>query len=215
MEFEILREIMVKEQIIPRGIKDSRVVQAMSNVPRHLFVPPEYQDSAYQDHPLPIGEGQTISQPYIVGLMTQCLQLKDEETVLEIGTGSGYQTAILSRLAKEVYSVERIALLAEKAKEALDKLNYKNIYSKIGDGSSGWAEYAPYDAVMVTAATAQVPRNLLAQLKEGGRLIIPIGEMFSQTLTLVQKKENDMIFTDICGCVFVPLIGEHKQEKKV
>ncbi len=213
MEFEILRGKMVKEQIISRGIEDSRIIQAMSEVPRHLFVPPQYRDSAYEDHPLPIGEGQTISQPYMVGLMTQHLHLKSGEIVLEVGTGSGYQTAILAKLTKEVYSLERVPFLAAQAsKILLDELKYKNIHIKTADGTSGWAEYAPYDAIMVTAAAARVPQNLLNQLKENGRLIIPLGEMFSQTLTLVQKKENDIIFSDICGCVFVPLIGEHNQQ---
>lgn len=208
MEFETLRQIMVKEQIMARGIKDDLVIRAMSRIPRHLFISIQYSDSAYRDHPLPIGEGQTMSQPYIVALMTEYLDLNDQKAVLEIGTGSGYQTAILAELSKEVYSVERIASLAEKAKKTLNKLNYKNIEIKVGDGSLGWREYAPYDAIMVTAAAPQVPPALIEQLNENGRLVIPVGESFTQTLTLIQKKEKNIIYTDICGCVFVPLVGQ-------
>lgn len=216
MDFKTLRERMVKEQIISRGIKDNRVITALSQVPRHLFISPQYSDSAYRDHPLPLGEGQTISQPYMVALMTEWLGLEGGENVLEIGTGSGYQTAILAQLSKQVYSVERITPLAQKARTVLEQLKYKNIHIKIGDGSLGWVEHAPYDAIIVTAAAPKVPSSLLSQLKKGGRLIIPIGEAFSQTLTLAQKKEKDITYTDVCGCVFVPLLGQQGwQDKKL
>ncbi len=200
---------MVKNQIEMRGIKDKRVLRAMMRVPRHLFVPEEYRKRAYEDHPLPIGEGQTISQPYIVALMTSLLELKGDEKVLEIGTGSGYQAAILAELAGEVYSVERIPSLAIKAAETLEKLGYKNVHIKVGDGTLGWEENAPYDAIIVTAAAPKVPSSLIKQLKVGGRLVIPIGERFIQSLhRYIKGKDGNLKGEDFGGCVFVPLKGK-------
>lgn len=207
-KFDILREKMVNEQLIPRGIHDERVLRAFRSVQRHKFIPPEFAGEAYQDHPLPIGEGQTISQPYMVALMTQNLALKGEEKVLEIGTGSGYQTAILACLAKEVYSVERVTLLAERTESLLNELGYNNIFIKVADGTLGWKERAPYNGIIVTAAAPKIPEAYIEQLATGGRLIIPVGSRFSQTLTLAEKNETGLSVSDICGCVFVPLIGE-------
>ncbi len=204
-----LRNRMVEEQLIPRGIYDERVLNVFRKVPRHEFVPRENLANAYGDYPLPVGEGQTISQPYMVALMTQCLELKGGGKVLEIGTGSGYQTAILAELAKEVYSVERISILAEKTKIMLDSLGYINIKIKVGDGTEGWDEFAPYEGIIVTAGAPFVPNPLLAQLAENGRMAIPIGDAFSQVLTLVKKKEGKLTQEEICGCVFVPLIGKY------
>lgn len=200
---------MVKEQIELRGVKDKRVLDAMRKVPRHLFVPKEYLSEAYDDHPVPIGEGQTISQPYIVALMTSLLELKGEERVLEIGTGSGYQTAILAELAREVFSVERIDSLAKSAEKRLRELGYSNVKIKIDDGSLGWEEHSPYDAIIVTAAAPKVPRPLLKQLKVGGRLVIPIGDRFFQSLYRYIKKDEETVESqDFGGCVFVPLRGK-------
>lgn len=199
---------MVAEQLLSRGIKDERVLKAMSEVARHEFIPSEYLANAYADYPVAIGEGQTISQPYIVALMSEVLQLKGEEKVLEIGTGSGYQAAILARLAKEVYSVERIKSLAEMAKMQLEKMGFTNIHIKTGDGTLGWEEFSPYDRIVVTAASPQVPDSLTKQLKEEGILVIPLGGSFSQILTRITKHKNDIETEDICACVFVPLIGK-------
>jgi len=168
----LLRESMVEEQLIPRGINDRRVLDAMRKVPRHLFVPDSGLENAYGDHPMPIGEGQTISQPYIVALMTQSLGLKGTEKVLEIGTGSGYQAAILSLLSKEVYSIDRYGDLSQKAGETLGKLAFTNIKLMTGDGTEGWKEFAPYDAIIVTAATPSIPQPLLDQLTEHGRIVV-------------------------------------------
>ena len=198
---------MIEEQLIPRGISDKRVLAAFREVERHEFVPRDDVESAYEDHPLPIGAHQTISQPYMVAIMTQCLEFKGDEKILEIGTGSGYQTAILATLAKEVYSVERVASLAAKAEETLKRLNYKNIKIKVGDGTLGWEEHAPYDGIIVTAAAPDVPDSYIKQLKVGGRLIIPVGARFSQVLTLVEKTTGGVTRSDICACVFVPLVG--------
>jgi protein-L-isoaspartate(D-aspartate) O-methyltransferase len=208
MDFTESRERMVEQQLIPRGISDPPVLKILKKVERHKFVPKELLDNSYGDYPLPIGEGQTISQPYIVALMTQSLRLKSEEKVLEIGTGSGYQTAVLAELSAKVYSVERISLLAEKAIKILSELGYKNIEIKVGDGSLGWEEGAPYDAIMVTASCPGRPTALLNQLADGGRLIAPIGDVFGQILTLFEKRGNSIASQEICGCVFVPLIGK-------
>lgn len=208
MNFDKFRQLMVDEQLVRRGIKDKRVLDAFFKVPRHEFVPPELQKAAYEDCPLPIGSGQTISQPYMVALMTELLNLRGEERVLEIGTGSGYQAAILAELAKEVYSVERIEKLAQIAETTLKNLGYQNIYICVGDGSLGLAEFKPYDGILVTAGAPEVPKSLVFQLKTGGRLIIPVGGSFSQILTIVEKNENEAVITENCGCVFVPLIGE-------
>lgn len=208
-KFSQQRENMVYDQILRRGIYDKGVLEAFRNVPRHLFVPPAERSSAYNDQPLSIGQKQTISQPYIVALMTKHLELKPGMSVLEIGTGSGYQTAILLYLGANVYSIERIPSLAEKAKEVLDSLNYGKINIKIGDGSLGRADKAPYDRIIVTASALQIPDSLIAQLKIGGKIVIPLGDKFRQDLTIVTKLSDKNIKKDvICGCVFVPLIGE-------
>lgn len=209
MEFDTLRNRMVDEQLIPRGIKDIRVLNAFRKVPRHRFLPKELIDSAYADHPLPIGEGQTISQPYIVALMTEHLKILGEERILEIGTGSGYQVAILAELAGEVYSVERIANLAQNAIKILDELKVTNVKIKVGDGTMGWEEFSPFEGIIVTAGTPDIPLPLIEQLKENGRIVIPIGGTFSQVLTLVEKIKGKIKTTDICGCVFVPLFGKY------
>jgi protein-L-isoaspartate(D-aspartate) O-methyltransferase len=203
-----LREKMIAQQLIPRGISDKNVLEAFRKVPRHYFVPDELQDRSYDDYPLPIGSHQTISQPYMVALMTQSLGLKGGERVLEIGTGSGYQTAILAEIAKEVYSVERIAELSGHAKKILDNIGYKNITLEVGDGTLGWPEHAPYDSIIVTAGAPGVPESLAAQLKDGGRLVIPIGSGFTQVLTVVEKRGGQLKTEEACGCAFVPLIGK-------
>ncbi|MDP2938846.1 MAG: protein-L-isoaspartate(D-aspartate) O-methyltransferase [Candidatus Omnitrophota bacterium] len=209
MEFEILRNRMVDEQLIPRGINDNEVLNAFRNTPRHLFVPDEQKTSAYADFPLPIGNGQTISQPFIVALMTQSLNLKENDKVLEIGTGSGYQTAILAQLCEKVYSIERFDDLAEKAKKILQELDFSNITIKTGDGTLGWEEFSPFDAIIITAATPQVPQILLKQLKINGRMILPLGGVLSQMLTLIIKQKLGMETKDICPCVFVRLVGKY------
>lgn len=209
MDYAGLRERMVEEQLIPRGIKNQKVLDAFFKVERHKFIPEELRRSAYGDFPLPIGEGQTISQPYIVALMTESLDLTAEEKVLEIGSGSGYQTAILAELAGEVYSIERFKILSEKAEATLNALNYKNIKMKTGDGTLGWPEEAPFDRIIITAASPRIPEPLLEQLNEGGKLIIPLGEAFGQVLTLTEKKKGEITTTQICGCVFVPLVGKY------
>lgn len=214
MDPAALRKRMVKEQLLPRGISDKAVLNVFSKVERDRFIPEELKVSAYADYPVPIGEGQTISQPFIVALMTESLGLSGTERVLEIGSGSGYQTAILAELAREVYSIERFDGLGERAKRVLDELGYKNIKIKIGDGTLGWPEEAPFDRIIITAASPQIPLPLSEQLKEGGRLILPLGESFSQVLTLAQKKNGVLNSKDICGCVFVPLVGEYGCKKE-
>jgi protein-L-isoaspartate(D-aspartate) O-methyltransferase len=207
--FAASRKEMVDIQIVSRGIDDSRVVAAMSIVPRHRFVPNEYLSQAYEDHPLPIGHGQTISQPYIVALMTQHLSLQPGEKVLEIGTGSGYQAAVLAELTDQVYTVEIIEPLGQRAVAALGALGY-DVHCKIDDGYYGWAEYAPFDAIIVTCAPDHVPQPLVKQLKDGGRMVIPIGPPgFFQTLWLFEKKGDDLLATNLGGVAFVPLLGEH------
>lgn len=207
-DFDELRKKMVEEQLIPRGISDKKVLDAFGKVPRHKFVPEEFQDSAYNDYPLSIGDGQTISQPYMVSLMTESLVLKGDEKVLEIGTGSGYQMAILLEIAREVYSVERSEVLAHGASKTLEQLGYRNFEIKMGDGTLGWTEYAPYDGIIVTAGAPGIPESLIRQLNEGGRMVIPIGGSFGQILTIVEKKGPSIITREVCGCVFVPLIGK-------
>jgi len=209
IDFKSLREEMVSDQIMRRGVVTPRVIEAFRKVPRHLFVPEEFQSHSYNDHPLPIGEGQTISQPYMVALMTDILNLSEEEKVLEIGTGSGYQAAILAELGKEVYTIERHRILAERAEKLLKELNYENVKVLVADGTMGWKEFAPYQKIIVTASAPDVPQPLLEQLDEMGRLVIPIGGRWSQDLTLVVKRKDKMITKSICGCVFVPLIGEY------
>ncbi len=213
IEFANLRERMVATQIANRGIKDREVLEVMAKVPRHRFVLPKYLDSAYQDHPLPLGEGQTISQPYMVALMTESLGLKGDEKVLEVGTGSGYQSAILAELAKEVYTIERFKSLAENAKKVLSNLKYENVKVIVGDGSRGLEEEAPFDRIIVTAGAPVLPKSLADQLAEGGKMVIPVGGSFSQALLLVEKEKDKIKTTSVCGCVFVPLIGEYGWKK--
>ncbi len=208
-DYRLAREKMVKTQLIPRGIKDPRVLEAMQKVRRDLFVEEALVGEAYNDHPLPIGDNQTISQPFIVALMTEALELKGNEKVLEIGTGSGYQTAILAELADKVYTVERIRALMVKARTLLADLNYRNILFKAFDGTLGWDEYAPYDAIIVTAGAPKIPLPLLDQIGEGGRLVIPIGDRYSQELIKLTKKKDAYIQESLGGCRFVNLVGVH------
>lgn len=198
---------MVQFQLKRRGIADLRVLNAMAEVPRHEFVSPEYREAAYQDNPLPIGEGQTISQPFMVGIMTQSLELKGEERVLEIGTGSGYQAAILGRLASQVFTIERFPCLALKAREVLRNLGYTNVEVIIANGTLGYPYKAPFDGIVVAAGAPRVPLKLLEQLVEGGRLVIPLGDRYNQMLTQVLRKEGQFIQRRIVECIFVPLIG--------
>ena len=208
--FRIARERMVETQIKARGIKDTRVLEAMRKVPRHLFVDEALMDQAYGDYPLPIGEGQTISQPYIVALMTEALELKDTDRVLEIGTGSGYQTAILAELAMWVYTIERYKRLADRAKKLLlHTLGYKNISFKVGDGSLGWKEAAPFDAIIVTAASPEIPQPLVEQLAEGGRIVIPVGKEGYQVLVKGVKKGGKLYTTELEEVRFVKLVGAY------
>jgi protein-L-isoaspartate(D-aspartate) O-methyltransferase len=200
------RRRMVDTQLWSRGIRDDRVLQAMARVPRHEFVSPEYRTQAYEDHPLPIAGGQTISQPFIVALMLEHLRLDSGETVLEIGTGSGYQTALLAELAAKVYSMERHAPLAVTAEDALRRLGYSNITIVTGDGTQGLPNQAPFDAIIVSAAASSVPPPLFKQLAEGGRMIIPVGSEDAQELQLVRKVENQPQIARLEGCRFVPLI---------
>ena len=204
---QLQRDQMVRKQLADRGIRDVRVLQAMGTVPRHEFVPEPFRQDAYEDHPLPIGEGQTISQPYIVAAMLEHLAPQTAERVLEVGTGSGYVTALLSLLSGEVYSVERHALLAVSAESRLQRLGYRNIKIKVGDGSQGWAEYAPFDAILVSAATSEVPQALFAQLREGGRMVVPVGPPSSQDLQLIRKASGQAEVKVLEGCRFVPLIS--------
>jgi len=207
--YRLARERMVETQIKARGIKDERVLKAMLKVPRHLFVDEALRDQAYGDFPLPIGEGQTISQPYIVALMTEALELKRNERVLEIGTGSGYQTAILAELALWVYTIERFPTLLERAKKVLKELGYKNISFKLDDGTLGWKEAAPFDAIIVTAASPDIPPPLVEQLAEGGRMVIPIGDEFSQTLIKGVKKGGKLHTKALEPVRFVKLVGAY------
>lgn len=207
--YKIARQRMVDTQLVPRGIKDKRVLDAMKKVPRHLFVDEALYNQAYSDFPLPIGEEQTISQPFMVAVMTEALELKGNERTLELGTGSGYQTAILAELCQRVYSIERISSLAGRARKVLDKLGYGNVVVKIGDGTLGWKEEAPFDAIIVTAGAPEIPKPLIDQLKTGGRLLIPVGNEFMQSLIRIRKTETGIETDDMGGCRFVKLIGEH------
>jgi protein-L-isoaspartate(D-aspartate) O-methyltransferase len=200
---------MVKEQVERRGITDVRVLEAMRKVPRHLFVDPVLAGRAYEDSPLPIGEGQTISQPYMVAVMTAALALQGGERVLEIGTGSGYQAAVLAELASQVYSIERIPALADRAQKILSRLGYDNVTVRVGDGSLGWPEAAPFGAIVVTAGAPSVPPPLVEQLQVGGRLLIPVGSPQAQTLRRVVRKEEGIEQEELVGCIFVRLVGEH------
>jgi protein-L-isoaspartate(D-aspartate) O-methyltransferase len=209
MDFKEQREHMVKTQLIPRGISDERVIAAMKEVPRHLFIPEAIQHLAYDDMALSIGEGQTISQPYMVAVMTELLDLTGDEKVLEIGTGSGYQAAILAELSREVYTVERIAPLAEHAKKRFTSLGYTNIQVKVSDGTLGWPEKAPFDRIIVTAGTPRIPEPIADQLAAGGILIAPVGDRFSQQLLKIKKIKDTLQEEYHTPCVFVPLIGKY------
>jgi protein-L-isoaspartate(D-aspartate) O-methyltransferase len=201
------RRSMVESQLRARGIRDERVLAAMFRIPRHEFVSEEHRDQVYEDHPIPIGEGQTISQPYIVAIMLEALALDPSDTVLEIGTGSGYQTALLAELVRQVYSVERYASLARAAQATLARLGFNNVEVLVGDGSRGLPDHAPFDAIVVSAAAPQIPPPLFEQLREGGRMVIPVGPAHAQELQLVRKHEGQPVVTSMEGCRFVPLIG--------
>lgn len=207
--FDINRERMIEEQLVARGITDQRILEAMRTVPRHLFVEDAFQAHAYGDFPLPIGSGQTISQPYIVALMSLTLQLTGTEKVLEIGTGSGYHAAILSRLCQKVYTVERIDGLVGRARKVFDRLRYHNIISRIDDGTVGWSSEAPFDRIIVTAGGPRIPEPLIAQLADPGRLIMPVGGQDVQELQVVDKREGSITVTTIEQVRFVDLIGAH------
>jgi protein-L-isoaspartate(D-aspartate) O-methyltransferase len=212
MDDRMRRERMVDSQIAARGIRDPRVLEALRAVPRHLFVPDGLRGEAYEDRPLPIGEGQTISQPYMVAIMTAALAARDTDLVLEVGTGSGYQTAILAHLARQVISIERHAPLAAAAGAVLRSLNITNVRVIVGDGTEGYADASPFDRILVTAGAPAVPPALEAQLADGGRLVIPVGPPRHQVLTLVDRHGTDFVRQEGEGCVFVPLIGRHGWE---
>lgn len=213
-DYERQRKRMVEHQIRRRGVRDCRVLAAMEKIPRHRFVPESSRNQAYEDSPLSIGKGQTISQPYMVALMTECAAPEPEDRVLEVGTGSGYQTAILAELVRKVYSIERIPELAEKAEGLLSRLGYENVSIRVDDGSEGWGEKAPFDAIIVTAGAPEIPDPLVEQLEVGGRLVIPIGSAHHQTLCTVKKERNRIRKQEGTGCVFVPLIGTFGWEEK-
>ena len=208
--WRMLANEMVEYQIEDRGVKDKNVIQVMKNTPRHLFVPQEFIYESYNDHPLPIGEDQTISQPYIVALMTELLQLEHSDNVLEIGTGSGYQLAVLSQLIDFCYSIEIKESLATNARKKLNSLGYNNVKIKFGDGYQGWKEYAPFDKIIITAAPTEIPPELIKQLKEGGLMVLPVGESHNQELIVVRKKGQKLIKEYIIPVRFVPMI--HKDE---
>jgi len=209
VKYDRRREEMVKRQIEARGVTDPQVLAAMGKVPRHLFVSEALRDQAYGDFPLPIGEQQTISQPYIVAEMTQALQPSEDDRVLEIGTGSGYQAAILAEIVFRVYTVERIHPLFVKSRKLFDNLNYHNIVTKYSDGTSGWAEESPFDGIIVTAGAPEIPNLLVSQLAVGGRMVIPVGNRYSQDLVKLYKNEHGIHKTNLGGCRFVKLVGEY------
>ena len=211
--FTTIRERMVQEQLVARGITDQRLLAVMAEVPRHLFVDDAMQARAYGDHPLPIAAGQTISQPYIVAFMTQVLQLQGHEKVLEIGTGSGYQAAILSRLCERVYTIERMNTLLAGARKIFGALRYYNIVAKLDDGTLGWPDFAPYDAIIVTAGGPEIPTPLVEQLADPGRLVIPVGDQDVQELHLVTKDQGQITIDHLASVRFVDLIGEHGWSK--
>jgi protein-L-isoaspartate(D-aspartate) O-methyltransferase len=208
VNFKKARERMVETQIAARGVKDERVLEAMRKVPRHMFVDEALREQAYNDHPLPIAEKQTISQPYVVGLMTESLALTGSEKVLEIGTGSGYQSAVLAELADRVFSIERYPDLAHRANSVLQKLGYKNVIIRVGDGSLGWPDDAPFDGVVVTAGTPKIPQPLVDQLAMGGRLVVPVGDRFGQDLVVVRRLADGIRKTSLGGVRFVDLVGK-------
>jgi protein-L-isoaspartate(D-aspartate) O-methyltransferase len=208
MDAAALREAMVRDQLVARGIRDERVLAAFRKVRRELFIPDVAPDLAYEDHPISIGCSQTISQPYIVAMTLECLALKPEDRALEIGTGSGYQTALLAELCREVDSIERIPELAEAARLRLRDMGYANVAVRVADGTLGWPEKAPYDAIVVSAAAPHIPQPLADQLSDGGRMVIPVGGVSGQDLVLVERKGRGLRTRSICGCVFVRLIGQ-------
>jgi protein-L-isoaspartate(D-aspartate) O-methyltransferase len=212
--YERARSAMVEEQLVRRGIRQQEVLDAMRRVPRHLFVDPGLCAQAYGDTPLPIGDKQTISQPYIVALMTEALKLKGTEKVLEIGTGSGYQSAVLALLAERVFSVERISSIASAAKRTLDSLHCANVVVRLGDGTLGWPEEAPFDAIIVTAGAPDIPPALMEQLKTGGRLVIPVGTEWAQELLRITKGEGRITKEVLTGCMFVKLKGKYGWQEK-
>lgn len=211
--YQLLRQAMIENQIIDRGVSDERVIKAMNDVPRHLFVKESLRDLAYADGPLPIGHNQTISQPYIVAYMTEILQPDTHHIVLEVGTGSGYQAAILSKLVNHVYSIEIIPELGKEAANRLDKLGYDNVTVKIGDGYNGWEEHSPFDRIIVTAAPEQIPKKLVDQLKSGGLMILPVGKTsFGQDMRIVKKDRTGQVTTqETIPVRFVPMIHEHNE----
>jgi protein-L-isoaspartate(D-aspartate) O-methyltransferase len=213
IKFKRLRDEMISRQIESRNITDRNVIEAMRHVPRHLFVSEALMDQAYGDFPLPIGEQQTISQPYIVAEMTQALDISKEDRVLELGTGSGYQTAILSLLSFRVYTIERIHALYVKARKIFDHLKYHNIISKYSDGTLGWKDESPFDAIIVTAGSPDIPKPLIDQLADGGRMVLPVGSQHSQKLIKIYKDKDGVHQTDLGGCRFVKLVGEYGWEK--
>jgi len=215
VDYTKLRQRMVEEQLISRGIKDKRVLTAFLKVEREKFVPKNLRKEAYEDFPLSIGEGQTISQPYMVALMTQCLKLQGEEKILEVGTGSGYQTAILAELSKEVFSLERIEKLAHKARRILHNLGYTNVQIFVANGTLGWEEFSPYDRILVTAGAKEVPLPLIKQLKDEGIMVIPVGDLYSQKLEVIKKKGDVINSRIVERCVFVPLIGKYGWDESV
>ncbi|PNU19531.1 protein-L-isoaspartate O-methyltransferase [Geothermobacter hydrogeniphilus] len=208
MQFSIARRRMVDRQLRQRGITDPRVIQVMLEMPRHLFVEPALQSQAYSDYPLPIGQKQTISQPFMVATMSQALELKGDEQVLEIGTGSGYQAAVLAKLCRRVFTVERIPELARQARRVFDDLHLHNINLKVTDGTFGWEEQAPFDGIVVTAGAPDVPRTYLDQLADGGRLIIPVGDLETQSLKRITRRGSQFETESLLDCRFVPLLGE-------
>jgi len=205
---------MIQNDIKGRGIKDKKVLDAMAKIPRHLFVEERLRERAYADYPLPIGDGQTISQPYVVALMTEALRLRPGDRVLEIGTGSGYQAAVLAEIVKDVYTIEIRKSLADMAEKRFRELGYKNVKVKYADGYLGWEEYAPFDAIIITASANHIPPPLIRQIKEGGRLIIPLGNtVYYQTLTLLTKKKGDLDVEQMGSVAFVPMIGEAEKSR--
>lgn len=213
--FDEQRRAMVSRDLRGRGIKDERVLAAMGAIPRHLFVPERQRSRAYEDRPLPIGEGQTISQPYIVALMTELLEIRSGEKALEIGTGSGYQTAVLARLASEVFSIEILPTLSHRAKNTLSNLGFKNVWIKVGDGFYGWEERGPFDAILVTAAAAKIPEALSQQLREGGRLVMPLAKgQQNQRLIRARKTAGKMTIEDLTAVLFVPLTGAIQKQSR-
>ena len=208
MDYEVARARMVKEQLIKRGINDERVLMAIGSVPRHIFLDQAFWPRAYGDHPLPIGHNQTISQPYIVALMCQELKLEEGRKILEIGTGSGYQSAVLAVMGYSVYTIERYEELSVRAEDIIKRLEITGVHFKIGDGSIGWEEESPFDGIIVTAGAPAVPEDLMEQVITGGKIIIPVGDRFSQRMQIIEKGEKIIEKRDICGCTFVPLVGK-------